>query len=245
MELSNKTNQAINRVKSLLKRFRTLGHTCLLCQENNSRRMCRLCEAYLPVPQHPCQRCSIPLPHKTPYCGSCLKKPPYFDDTFSPYLFETPMDALIYDFKHKGHELIGLGLAELFSTAIQAHYLRQHLSLPDKLVAVPIHWSNQWQRCFNQSEILSDKISKRLGMPVFNTCKRVRKTPKQQGLNKKERLKNLKGCFKVYGELEGQSIAIVDDVMTSGATANTLAQELKRAGAGHVSVWALARTPLP
>ena len=103
---------------------------------------------------------------------------------------------------------------------------------------------HQWLRSFNHADLLCRELHRKLGIPIFSGLKRRHNGVQQKQLNRQQRLKNLNGCFQTSETLSGQSIAIVDDVVTTGATANTLARVLKAAGAGQVSVWALCRTPL-
>jgi len=120
----------------------------------------------------------------------------------------------------------------------------------DLLVPVPLHWRRQWQRGFNQSELLcrqllatcpdlkSSKLAHRL-------VRRRRSTAAQAGMNAQQRAGNLKGAFKVYGPCDTLRIAVVDDVLTTGATAAAVAEALATAGASYIEVWCLARTPSP
>jgi ComF family protein len=117
------------------------------------------------------------------------------------------------------------------------------MPLPTLITPVPLHWRNQWSRGFNQSAFFSHALSKYLDIKHFEYSRRIKWTKPQKALSQKERIKSLRNSFLVTKPLNGESIVIVDDVMTTGATVNTLAKELKRAGAGEVSVWVLARTP--
>jgi ComF family protein len=155
------------------------------------------------------------------------------------------LSDLIIQFKQKRDFVAGKALSELFAKAIRHHYRQQHLPLPDLIAPVPQHWKSQWQRSFNHAIIFSHEISQQLSIPIFKALKRVRATPPQKALDKKARLANLQQSFHITDSLNGEHIAIVDDVMTTGATANTLAQALKAAGAGKVTIWVLARTPKP
>ncbi len=222
----------------------TIKHSCTLCGNSSSMRICPDCINYFASPQYACQQCALPLKHHALLCGACLKKPPIYDDIYSPYLYQAPLSHLLNDYKHREHNHTGRGLSELFCESISSHYQRQHLSLPEWVVPVPLHWRQQWQRGFNQSFLFSQTISQNLGVRHFPHAKRVFATPMQKQLTRKQRLQNLRGCFKINKSLNGQSIAIVDDVMTTGATVNTLAKALKQAGAGKVTVWVLARTPI-
>jgi ComF family protein len=113
-------------------------------------------------------------------------------------------------------------------------------------VPVPLHWRRQWARRFNQSALLAEVISRNCGVPVAHTAlKRVKATPQQVGLSQSERALNVQGAFRVVGEgkaaLTGQKLILVDDVLTSGATAEACARALLRAGAANVDVLVFAR----
>lgn len=242
----HKKYQQGNRLKQILQAFTssiTIPHRCLMCDNHDQHRICRHCRGYFSSPRYVCQRCGLPLKHHALYCGICLKYPPAYDEVFSPYLYQSPLSTLITHFKHRGDECIGKGLGEILAETIQLHYRQQHLTLPQKLVAVPLHWRRQWQRGFNQAELLCDEIGTALGIEQCIDVRRIRSVPAQKALSRQQRLKNLQSCFAVTRPLEGESLVIVDDVMTTGATVDALARTLKAAGAGRVSVWALARTP--
>jgi ComF family protein len=232
---------------ALIKRYITaaisLEHHCLLCAEPSRSRICRHCQELLVKPGYNCQQCALPLEHFALFCGQCLKQAPAFDSVFSPFLYRAPISALILDYKQKGHEYTGKGLSDLFCQSVSHHYQQQHLSLPSLITPVPLHWRSQWNRGFNQSACFSFALSQHMGIAHFDHSRRVKGTKPQKALSKKERIKSLRNSFLVTKPLNGKSIVIVDDVMTTGATVNSLATELKRAGAGSISVWVLARTP--
>ena len=214
---------------------------CLICEDPSSERICTRCLPYFKQPRYACQKCAIPLLSHALLCGECLKKPPSYDYAYSPYLYAPPLDKLITAFKYNAQYVAGKALGELFSQALFVHY-QQDLRLPDYVTSVPLFWQRQWRRGFNQSALLANTIAHQLGLPYINCAKRIRKTEDQKSLSRKVRLYNLRHSFKVTRVFEGESIAIVDDVMTTGATVETLAKALKEAGAGTVIVWALART---
>jgi ComF family protein len=116
----------------------------------------------------------------------------------------------------------------------------------DALVPVPLHWRRLWARRFNQSAALAKTIGDIAGVPVLAAAlKRVRATPQQVGLSKTERADNVQGAFRVpperKAEIAGRRLVLVDDVLTSGATVDTCARALLRAGAAHVDVLVFAR----
>lgn len=230
-------------------------HCCLLCEEAIPRDdspgqngICSPCQDYLLRPRYACQCCGLPLISADLLCGQCLKKSPAFERTFSPFLYQKPLDSLIKQFKHQRQLRVGRVLAKIFANEVQQYYSHHHLSLPDYIVPTPLHWRRQWQRGFNQSMLVAGLIAEQIDIPVFKGCKKVVATHMQEQLNRQQRLKNLRGVFSLVSptasaSLEGKHCAIVDDVMTTGATANSLASTLRRAGAGTIHVWVLARTP--
>jgi ComF family protein len=114
----------------------------------------------------------------------------------------------------------------------------------DAIVPVPMHWWKRWQRGFNQAELLASELSKRTGLPVRRPLRRVHQRAVQAGLTNAKRRANVVGAFlpaRRGRRLDGQRILLVDDVMTTGATASACAKALKRAGALHVSLLTVAR----
>ena len=120
----------------------------------------------------------------------------------------------------------------------------------DALLPVPLHWRRLWARRFNQSAALAGAIADICGVPVLHgALKRVRATPQQVGLSKSERADNVQGAFRVpaeaKAEVAGRRLVLIDDVLTSGATVDTCARALLRAGAAHVDVLVFARVVAP
>jgi ComF family protein len=127
---------------------------------------------------------------------------------------------------------------------------RELLGEADALLPVPLHWRRLWARRFNQSATLAGTISDICGVPVLHgTLKRVRATPQQVGLSKTERADNVQGAFRVPADekanVAGRRLVLIDDVLTSGATADTCARALLRAGAANVDVLVFARVVAP
>jgi ComF family protein len=116
-------------------------------------------------------------------------------------------------------------------------------TLPDALVPVPLHREKARERGFNQAQWLAECWGTKANIPVWTGLIKQRSTLALEGLNRTQRRQTLKGAFNVL-ETPPQRVAIVDDVLTTGATAAELARVLKRAGALQVDLWALARTPL-
>jgi ComF family protein len=154
-----------------------------------------------------------------------------------------PVDSLIAAFKYRNQLTSGRLLSQLLLAEICRRYADQ--PLPEIIVPVPLHWRRQWRRGFNQSQCVASYLGAQLSIPVqLRRIQRIRRTPTQQGLNKPQRQRNLKRAFRVTKPFSGETIALIDDVMTTGTTCAEISRELLKAGAGEVHIWALARTPV-
>jgi ComF family protein len=211
---------------------------CVLCgAESHAGLCCAPCSADLPrlSAQH-CPVCALPTLDGS-VCGACLRQPPPFDHTVAAFSYSFPLDKLIQALKFREHLILVDYLADA---------LAQNITLfPDCIVALPLHPSRLRERGFNQSLLLARRIARKLDIPLLaNACERIRNTPPQSSLPWKERDKNMRQAFgcRVDSEVRGRHVAIVDDVMTSGASTGELARALKQAGAREVSVWVVART---
>ncbi len=211
---------------------------CLLCGAmSHDGLCCAACAAELPRLSAPhCPVCALPT-LAGEVCGQCLKDPPPFDRTLAAFSYSFPINQLIKALKFHERLVLVNFLADQLVKQADTH--------PDCLLALPLHPSRLRERGFNQSQLLAARIAKRTGIPLLtDACRRVRDTPPQSALPWKERGKNMRGAFEVMAlaDIRGKHVAIVDDVMTTGASTGELARALKHAGAGEVSVWVVART---
>lgn len=181
--------------------------------------------------------CALPIPDGE-VCGACLSKPPAFDFTRAAYSYSFPVDVLIQAFKYQGNlALVPVLAAELLPKA--NHQL-------DYIIPVPLSTARLRERGFNQALEIARIISKRSGVSLLaNACSRIRDSPPQAGLPWKERAKNIRGAFTCNAELRGKKVALLDDVMTTGATLNELAKAVRKRGAIEISAWVVARTLPP
>ena len=226
-----------------------IEHHCSLCDERceTGQSVCGACEAELPWLREHCTLCALPLPASGLICGECLKRPPAFDRVIVPWRFAFPVDTLISRFKHQAQWPLGRLLAEHLSQHLQ-HAFDEGLPRPDALLPVPLARKRYRQRGFNQAQMLTDWLSAALAIPVDKKLlQRVHDTQSQQELDAASRRRNLRQAFALTDDqkLAGRHLAIIDDVLTTGATAEALARLLKRAGAVRVDVYCLARTPKP
>ncbi|UFQ97394.1 ComF family protein [Pseudomonas wenzhouensis] len=223
---------------------------CQLCDEptdHPAHNICTACEAELPWLGAHCQCCALPLPVPGMICGACQNKPPSFSRVEAPWRYAFPVDNLITRFKHQAQWPHGHLLAELLSEHLR-HAFDEGLPRPQALLPVPLARRRQRQRGFNQAQMLADWLGSSLDLPVrHDWLLRHLDTPAQQGLDAATRKRNLRQAFslKQPAQVAGAHLALVDDVLTTGATAGMLAQLLRRAGALRVDVYCLARTPRP
>ncbi len=151
--------------------------------------------------------------------------------------YEGPLRSLIHLFKYSGMKPLAVTLAGYLEKIIPVD------ERYDAVVPVPLHWHKQWDRGFNQAELLARLIARRRGLPMWNALRRKRPTAVQASLALAGRRRNVAGAFLVRRkqDLKGKRILLIDDVMTTGATASACAAALKRGGATSVSLLTLAR----
>ena len=218
---------------------------CVLCQADSLTGidLCRGCQEELPWIDHCCAICSIPLPLQHTVCGQCLQSSPAYQASCIAFQYRYPVAQLNLQFKHQQQLMYGQVLSQLLSQFIDCRI--QDSKKPDVLIPVPLHSRRQRQRGFNQAHEIALVLSRNLGLPLMGRAVvRNRHTASQKSLGSQDRAKNLKGCFSLAGSVAGMSVAIVDDVMTTGATVQELASLLRSAGTREVQIWALARTPI-
>ncbi len=226
-----------------------LPSCCLLCGQSCPHRLiCLACEGDLPRNLTACRQCGLPGSWGTAQiCADCLRHPPGWDHALAALIYQYPVDHLVRRFKFHKDLACGRLLAEELARAVKARMadkLPDHLDqLPDLLVPVPLHFLRRWKRAYNQAELIAFEVQRQCRIPLNrNVLKRVQATVAQSGLDRKARLKNLRNAFRCL-PLHGAHVALVDDVLTTGATLQECTRVLKQAGARKVSVWVAARVP--
>jgi ComF family protein len=203
--------------------------------------LCAGCAADLPrLPSERCPQCALPTVDGA-ICGVCLKHPPAYARTVAVYAYAFPLDALVRHCKYDG----ALGVADWFADALAAQLsgITDDDRRPDLILPMPLHEARLAQRGFNQAVEITRRLAPRLQVPwLAEGCLRIRDTPPQAGLDLKARRRNLRGAFLCDLDLTGKHIALLDDVMTSGASLDELAKVVRKAGAADVSAWVVART---
>ena len=215
-----------------------LAQDCLLCQAaSGDRLLCDACERELPSAASVCPRCALSGSGDAE-CGACLSDPPHFDASCAAFVYAYPVDALIQALKYGGQ----LPLAALF-----AHKLHQRIGAAtdvDLIVPLPLHPARLAERGFNQAAEIAKVLSRLRGIAMdAQLARRVRNTAPQTDLPWRERAANMRRAFPCERELSGFLVAVVDDVMTTGATLDEFARTLKSSGAARVENWVVARTP--
>ncbi len=218
-----------------------LPFRCLLCAAaGEGLDLCAACRADMPLNAVCCAHCALPLPFPAARCGSCLGRPPAWDSAWAPYRYAWPLDRLESRFKFSGNLAAGRVLGTLWAQCTPP-------CRPQWLIPVPLHRSRMRTRGYNQALELARCLARRHRWPVRSgLLHRQRATPPQTELDARRRHGNVRDAFVLRGAVSWPAhVALVDDVMTTGATLSELARVLKRAGARRVDVWALARAPLP
>ena len=232
--MSNSTASLLNRCSRVVHAM--LPASCVLCAAPSlASRLCEPCLASLPVMPHArCARCALPLPSGA-ICARCLDATPSYDSVVAAFPYVFPVDALVQAYKY-GRDLT---LAPFFARELA----RAAGGEADVLVAMPLSPSRLRSRGFNQAHEVARHLGRALGVPLLtHACRKVADTPAQAGLALAERIRNVKRAFVCDADLTGSRVAVVDDVMTTGATMDELARVMKRSGAARVSAWVVART---
>ena len=221
-------------------RSRLYPSICLLCgAEAEPAGLCLPCRLELPYNRHCCRHCALPLPLTDAgrLCGQCQRRPPPFHRAVIPLLYRAPIDYLVTRFKFDGGLHCGHLLASLLADALHSGVE----DAPQLLIPVPLHRDRISQRGFNQALELTRPLARQFGLPVdCTTVVRTQATAAQSRLGKRQRQRNLRAAFGLDGPIKARHLALVDDVVTTGATAATL---VLHGGAERVDLWALARTP--
>jgi ComF family protein len=213
---------------------RLFGGSCFLCRGASEALLCAGCSADLPaLPSPRCPRCALPSPAGQT-CGRCLAHPPAYDETIAALAYGFPVDALVQALKFRGELALAPLLGERLASVLPPER-------PDLIVPVPLSARRLRSRGFNQAL----EIARSLGAVEIGLLGRPADTAPQFDLPWDERQRNVRGAFSARRRVDGVTIAVVDDVMTTGATLDEIARTLKAAGARRVVNWIVARTPPP
>ena len=245
---------------------------CLVCAEAGDAGLdlCAACHSALPRNDLACPRCALPMglpaavqlpvaarasaaavPAREQWpspaacatgppamCAACLQRPPPLDATWAAFLYAAPLDRLLPRYKFHGDLAAGRLLAQLMAQAWSGDVR------PQALVPVPLHQARLRRRGYDQALELARPLATALDLPLrCDLLQRVRATAAQSELDAAARRRNLRGAFRAGARDLPAHVALVDDVMTTGATVHAAAEALRRAGVARVDAWVCARAP--
>lgn len=238
MERVNAINY-INRSISYLLRLKT---PCALCRRLHQGEfsVCTLCENTLMPLGLACKHCATPLfDTKALICRHCIKKKPPIDHVFAAYRFEEPLRTLLHDFKYREN----LHLDKFLISLMQKSHINQPYQT-ECLIPVPTHKKRLKKRGFNHTVILARHLAKQLERPCLSShIQKIIDTPSQAKLDAAARRRNLQNTFQLKA-FPYKHVTLIDDLITTGSTANELAYQLKAQGVRRVDLWCIAKTCL-
>ncbi|MFT6051688.1 MAG: ComF family protein [Halioglobus sp.] len=229
---------------------------CSMCRlrSHTNIALCVICQHQLSPNTVACSRCALPLPagelsaispQKAPLCGHCQITSSPFDRVIAPWLYDEQLAYLLHRWKYQKDQRMTPVLAYLWASRLGSEF-----DPPDLLIPVPLHWRKFWHRGWNQSELLTLELRRQSPMLKkielgTRWVQRHRATAPQATLGASQRKANMLGAFTVRRRCDNLRVAIIDDVLTTGATAGAMANALRDAGASGVDLWCIARTPEP
>lgn len=234
-----------------------LPRWCLACSARIAGELvpfelCRGCAAELPWHDRRggCARCGEPVPAGNS-CGRCVVEPPPWERLHALWSYEPPARDVVHGFKFRRLDYLGEAMGEALGARIRgaAHGAPE---APDSITPMPIPWPRRLVRGFNQAELLAAGLSRTLRLPVRRALRRRALFRRQTGLGRAERMRLARdpwrrpdGGFEIvpFGRVSGRRILLVDDVLTTGATAAAASHVLLAAGAARVDLAVAARTP--
>lgn len=228
-------------------KFKTLNYLpniCVLCGDlaYHLTNLCLPCRKNLPIIVNSCKQCAqiLPTEVEVAQCGFCLRDPPAFSHTYAAFSYATPIDFLLSSLKFNGRLLHAQTVAMLLCERLPVWYQQQ--KLPDLIMPVPLHPQRLRVRGFNQALEIAKPIARHLHVPLdYVHLFRHKPTLPQTYLKSKIRKTNVKQAFTALGDFSGLTIALLDDVITTGFTARACARVLRAQGAEAVHVWCVAR----
>lgn len=228
-----------DKISNLITRFFFYDRwTCNACgKEIFSGYFCNDClEKIVEINDKRCNHCGRLSLSSVEFCDSCIEKNLSFDVCRSVFVYKEPISYLIQNFKYNNLKY----LSDYFSQKMASLYKSENFSC-DFITFVPMSDNRLKKREYNQSEILAKKVAKILELEVKSVIEKVKETPNQANLSFKERINNIKGSFKIKKkDVFGKEILLIDDVLTTGSTIETISFELKKKGAKKVSVLTIA-----
>lgn len=235
----------LHKITKIVVNFRhATPHSCLLCNKQTSayhHQICDVCRDDLPFPEHLCIGCSHPLLTQSKWCGACQQSQPPFPLVTACY-YQVPVKQLLSALKYRQQVIVCHELARHLARRIFKLLNQDMIEKPQALIPVPLHWKRQYSRGFNQAELIAIALGDYLDIPVIMPVKRVKNTTSQASLNAQQRSHNLDNAFLLTKNINVDSIAIIDDVYTTGATMQEMSDAILNKQSVRIQHWAVART---
>jgi ComF family protein len=212
---------------------------CIGCGQpvKSLQHFCPACASLLDCIEHACQLCAQENKTEHHICPACLHDPPRWQKIVAPLIYHNFSRDLLIQLKFNEN----LYLANSLVSHLIEHF-HQSNSGPEVLIPVPLHQNRLIDRGYNQAFEIANILSRQLNIPIdTQALKRVRHTESQLGLSAYQREKNILKAFKYDAVIQYSHVAVVDDIVTTGSTANEITKTLHRAGVANVEIWGLAR----
>jgi ComF family protein len=214
-----------------------LPERCCLCLQRDGAGFCHQCQQLLPWIGCCCQYCGKAMAI-TGICGRCQNTTNGYDQIIVPFNYQPPISSQIHQLKYHSQLSLAPSLAKMLAMQV----ITSRSPLPEVLVPVPLHRKRLQERGFNQAELIARHTGKLLGIPVdYQLVSRMHNTVSQTELTASARRKNMQDAFAVSNAGRYDAVAVIDDVITSGATMNAVCRELRRHKFNHINAWAIAR----
>ena len=227
-----------------------LPTACIGCESYQTSRICDKClNRLIRVQIHRCFQCALPTPISSHYCVQCQYEPPYFDETVCLDNYDGLLTKAVHQYKYSGELALAHGLIETWFKIFDSGILNRRKKTEVLLLPVPLSTIKLCERGFNQSWELAKLFGQKTGItPHSSIIHRSHLDTNQAKLSKQERLTRLANIFSINTKnatlVKNKCIVIVDDVMTTGATLNSMSKLLKNHGAREIINWVILRTPL-
>lgn len=220
---------------------RHLPSQCAVCHAWPTRPVCEACISAFAQPRARCFTCALPVPAGVTQCGSCIASPPPWARALAAVPYSYPWSELVSEFKFHARPAWARTFADLMRSA---PWVEPALESADLLIPMPLSRERMAQRGFNQALLLARALDP--SKVAAKVLLRIRDTPAQSSLPRAQRMRNVQQAFAVDPlqavHLRDRRVVLIDDVMTSGASLNAAAQELRQAGAGQLTALVFART---
>jgi ComF family protein len=231
-------------IQQLLKTV-TIARSCLICTSASNNAICQHCYNVFPAIDNCCVICNVPLVGQAKICGKCNTKKPIFNKCIAYYSYSYPIKQIIYLIKYNSRYEIIKYVIDGLILKLTDYY---NSNWPQAIIPVPMFATSLLARGFDQAHILAKEILKKLQQPSIiledSLVFRSKKTEPQHKLTIEQRKKNIRNAFSINKKTTYKHVAIIDDVVTSGATIIEITKLLKQAGVKKVDIWCLARAPL-